>query len=1362
MKYKIIALFSAIHFFAISQEYDFNNFIHLSISEGLSQSTVLAIEQDKLGQIWIGTRDGLNKYDGEEITVYRTIPNDTLSLSNNDILSIKEDKDGYIWIGTYNGLNRYNPSNQTFKRYFYSTENNPNQHFSIRTIKEIDDNQLWLGTSSGLFVYHKEKDEFLEITSGLNEDSDLYESTVMDIFKDRGNRIWIGTSSGLYEIEPKDYKIKKHSYTQNFDHVPIKIQALNEDDNGNLWIGTKQRGLLIFEKNTHTWTSLYKNTDQTNKPIVNKDIRKLKYDLKGNLWIGTYNGLFILEKNGNLLKITNQAGNPSSLSKNSIKEIFLDDNGSLWIGTYYGGVNLWDVHNNNFHTFYELKGGQAFGLGVVSAIAEDNNGRFYFGTEGQGIKVNYGNGKQDVLTTQVLGSRLKNSNIKSLLLKENKLWIGTLKSGIACFNLLSKTFEDSNLIKELNTVLDNSSVYAIARIDQQLVFGTFGNGIVVYDEQNQSFKHITYEGKSLTSLSNNRVRCMLVDSSKNLWIGTDKGINKITNTSLKSANPKVEHFLYEQDTYYGYNIISIYEDTLGHILVGTKERGILRFEDNNFQKLDLNLLNSEITSAFSIVEDDMANLWIGCNLGMVKYSKNTKKSIIYNQTEYFMGNEFINNSYLKATNENLYFGGIRGVSFFNPKQVKKYTNTPKIILTELNVNGTPIDQSISYLDKIVLKHTENSFSIHFALPNYIGGRNHNYAYRLIGLNNDWKFTNTHEVSYTIQKPGDYIFEVKEANNENTWYGEPTSIPIKVKATIWKTPIAYMLYLGMALFILYLIYNNLRAKIILAHKLRLERLESIRQEEINQSKLDFFTNISHDFRTPLTLILAPLQQLIENYRGTKEMFKKLVIIERNASQLLKLTNQLLDFRAFDAKHSKLNAEKGDIVKLLETIYQSFQEYADVGNYTYTFETAIANIQIFYDQSKLEKVFYNIISNAFKYTPKGGTIKIVINQKQDEIVIEISDNGKGINAAFIDKIFNPYYEVASDLHYQKHFNQGSGIGLHIAQQVVALHKGKITVDSKENVGTSFKVFLKNGTNHLDESEIVISKGENDLILSSPNKILTSEKAILPEFEGITSTKDEKNTILIVEDNHEFRKYMADILKEFYLVKQGVDGEDGFKKTLEYQPDLIVSDVIMPNVLGTELCYQIKNDARTCHIPVIMLTSRSSQIHKIEGLTSGADAYIEKPFHIKEFLLIIKNQLDAKERILQFNAIDLKNRKDTSISPDDKLFRKAINIVEEHMDNSTFDIAYFSSELGLSRTMLFVKVKAWTNLTPKEFILSIRMKKATQLLERNRYTVSEICYKVGFKNPKYFSKIFKKYHNQTPSEYAEKFYLEAKNGA
>ena len=548
---------------------------------------------------------------------------------------------------------------------------------------------------------------------------------------------------------------------------------------------------------------------------------------------------------------------------------------------------------------------------------------------------------------------------------------------------------------------------------------------------------------------------------------------------------------------------------------------------------------------------------------------------------------------------------------------------------------------------------------------------------------------------------------------------------------------------------------MKSKARLKQKLELEYLETKRIEENNRAKLDFFTNISHEFRTPLTLILGPLQQILSDYNGTNEMYKKLLVIKGSANHLLSLINRLMDFRKLENDQVKLESANGNIVKFTKEIFLSFIEYAKDGGYNYTFETQEEEILVYFDRYKLERVFYNLISNAFRYTPKGGDINVKINHDHENLFIAVEDSGVGIADEHIDKIFDLFFEVPLHNNVQKNYNKGTGIGLSIVKNIVKLHKGNIEVTNKETGGVVFKVTLPLGRAHLLDSEIIEDFKISDDIAQYSAQLETQE---ITEHEDIDDfvVDGEKQTILLVEDHKILRTFMKNLLKKEYNIIEAENGKIAFEKALQHVPNLIISDVIMPEMVGTELCSKIKENLKTSHIPVILLTSRSSLVYKFEGLESGADDYISKPFNLIEFKLRVKNLLNSTERLKKkFTSEDNFVPSEITVSSlDEELLKKAFKIVEENISNEQFDIPFFCSELGVSRTMLFLKIKAWTNYTPNEFIHEIRLKRAAQLLEQNKLNVSEVSYKVGFNNPKYFSKCFQKRYGETPSQFADKF--------
>ncbi len=665
-----------------------------------------------------------------------------------------------------------------------------------------------------------------------------------------------------------------------------------------------------------------------------------------------------------------------------------------------------------------------------------------------------------------------------------------------------------------------------------------------------------------------------------------------------------------------------------------------------------------------------------------------------------------------------------------------------------------MSKSLKYTDVLELDHNNSNFSISYALPNYINSAGNRYAYRLKGLDDAWMSTKQTEAFFTLQNAGIYEFQVRAANHDNVWNNKLTKLKIKIHPAPWKTWWAYTLYIIFLFGLFYGFIWFVQSKSRLKDKLELEHIAHKKNEELNKVKLQFFTNISHEFRTPLTLITAPLQNILSNYKGPSDIYKKLKIIESSTNHLLRLINRLMDFRKLESNQFQLKTAEGNIVKFLQEIFLSFTEHAKDGNYNYKFSPSEDEILVYYDRFKLERVFYNLISNAFRYTKKGGAIFVKIKQENGKVIIEVEDSGVGISDEFIDKIFDRFFEVAVHKQTESNDIKGTGIGLAIAKNIVKLHHGNISVVNMKPHGAKFSVTLKTGKEHLSKKEILKDFKKSDDVSQYVTQIDFPEY-IDKDLEELI-LEEKKFTILIVEDNVVLRSFIKEILKEKYNILQAENGKIALDMAIKYLPDLIVSDVIMPKMVGTELCSRIKTNIATSHIPVILLTSRSSLIYKFEGLESGADDYITKPFILKEFKLKIKNILDSKQNLKNkfitdssFESLDV-----SLTSLDQKLLEKAFQIVKENVSNQDFNITQFSEDLGVSRSMLFTKIKAWADATPNDFIQEIRLNHAAKLLELNKLNISEVSYKVGFKRPKYFSQCFKKKYGMTPSEFIEKF--------
>jgi signal transduction histidine kinase/ligand-binding sensor domain-containing protein/DNA-binding response OmpR family regulator len=1334
-------------------------FKHLGTSDGLSQSSVIAMEQDNLGRMWLGTRDGLNLYDGSGFRIFRNIPADSSSISNSDILSIKEDSEGFIWIGTYNGLNKYDPRNDSFQRFYHYNNKNSLSDNSIWTIEEASDGTIWIGTSNGLSSYNKKENRFTNFFENATGTLDgLPSNYVLSILQANNGTLWLGTSKGFCKVTNKgDNNYDFEVFPSPFEQSKPFVQTLALCDENTICVGTKNMGILKFDLISERFLS----TKILNQ---NEDVRAITSDDNGQIWSGTSNGVVVLKENKTPEQLLYDSKEQNGISHNYIKSIFKDVKGSIWIGSYYGGVDIWDDSNNNFINFNESSAKRLLSHKVVSSIVEDGRGHLYFGTEGGGITIYDNEIKTSRFINTLNSNVIESDNIKSLLLDENVLWVGTFNKGIETYNIAKNEFEKGIFPETLNEAFERTGINTMKKgLNNDIWIGTFGKGLWRYNKKDQSYARFINDLKSEKSLTNDRVRSLMVDKGSNIWIGTQSGLNLLPFYDGNYRNKRLKRFFYNNRIGSGEDILTIFQDSKGVIWVGIRGKGLFRFDGNKFQPVTITTTN-QITSVYAILEGANNTLWMSCNEGLVRYDVINNSFMTYSKKDGLVGNEFSSGAALKQGASTFFFGGPHGVSSFDAENISRNEYVPQVILTDFKLKNKSVSvraedeilaQSMPFTKVIALNHENTNFSISFAIPNYINPNSNQYKYRMLGLEENWTQTNRPNVNYTIQRPGEYVFEVKGANNDGLWNKESASLEINVRPAPWLTIWAKICYFLAILGIAYWLIDSIRSKTKLKHKLQLEHLENERKQEINDAKLKFFTNISHEFRTPLTLITGPLEQLLTDYKGSSVVYKKLLVIESNANRLLQLINRLMDFRKLEHQKYSLEAAEGNIVKFLKEIYLSFSEYAKCNGYDYEFQTNEEKILVYYDRPKLEQVFYNLISNAFKYTPSGGKIIISVQKEINTIVINITDSGPGIPEAYRDKVFDRFFEIPE---YQKSADSqgtGTGIGLSIAKSIVELHKGTINIPDHEIQGTTFRVRLKLGNDHITDKEINKDYKFSDDLGLYVEQLETQFEDTFLEPEELLMGK-EKDTVLLVEDNVPLRNFIKELLKEKYTVLEAGNGREALLKALKHLPSLVISDVIMPEMVGTELCAKLKANIKTSHIPVILLTSRTALIYKFEGLENGADDYISKPFNIKEFKLRVKNLIDSSKR-LQTKFSDQERLAPSEIvtsSMDEKLLKKALTIVEDNISNSNFDIISFCTELGVSRTLLFTKIKAWTNFTPNEFIQEVRMKRAAQLLEQGNLNISEVSYQVGFKNPKYFSKCFQKKYGLGPSAYVQKF--------
>ncbi|MFN0257756.1 hybrid sensor histidine kinase/response regulator transcription factor [Pedobacter ureilyticus] len=1341
-------------------------FTHLSFKEGLAQSPISTIVKDSKGFIWLGNWKGLTRYDGYTFRTFKHQNHQPKSISNNRINAIIEDKFGKLWIGTSNGLNIYNPATEVFKRVDIKDIKGGRNYISSVLIDSYQN--VWTATFAGVKLVDTQK-WVLKEQIGLKDTtiSDLYSSVTFTLFEDKAKRVWVGSKNGLKLFDPKTKRLLPlpKGIANAKELMTSKIIVIKQDKAGNLWFGSETSGLFRYEPQTDV-LRIFKTEDGNPRSILSNWIRDIYvYDQK-QIWIGTRNGLSIFDtQTGQFSNHTHSAVDPNSLSDNTIWSFMHDDAAGIWIGTFAGGLNIYYPSNTNFGNIGE-RIGDRMGLShlVVNAISEDKNGGLWVGTYGGGI--NYLNRKTgayryyDIRNDQ---NQTRNG-VKSLAEDaEGNLWVGTL-DGLCHFNKDTKRIRFFKFAVTQGRFSENL-INSIVPETNGVWVGTNGGGLR-YLKPDGSYQTFVHSPQDKKSISDNFVVALIKDAQNNLWIGTQNGLNY-----YDRAKNTFKRFIKRNkpNTLNNNSIITLFKDSKDRLWIGTDGGGVNYYNpitDKFYAINETDNLTDDVIHA--IIEDEQGDIWVSTDNGLYRMhfkdfvlpftAKNVQVSH-YNANDGLASNQFQTNASLRLKNGELLFGGINGLTSFFPDRLIKNKKKPKLAFTDFLIRNkpvlvdsanSPLKKSITFSDHVELKYDEGYITIKFAALNYINPEKNQYAYKMEGISgDDWHFSGTQrEANYTNLSPGKYVFMVKAANNDGLWNAEPITLRITVLPPWWQTWWAFIVYAILIYYIAATIYKFQKNRANLKRELYLEHLEKERQEELHQMKIDFFTNISHEIRTPLTLILGPLEKLLMGSGLNDAVHRQLHQVQQNANRLMRLVTELMDFRKAESGHMKLSFSACNIVQFAEEIFLSFQNLAQDKQIDYRFETNIETLEVFFDKDHLEKVVFNLLSNAFKFTPLNGKITLSIQQIDDKVALQVIDNGKGISESNINQLFTKFFQVYND----EVANNGYGIGLALSKNIVELHQGTIDVtsniDDPNHRKTIFTVTLPLGSAHLDQNSIIPAymNSENPVhyyLQSAANEIITA-----PE----TEIGEQKYTLLIIEDNLELRGFIKSSFEQHYRVLQANNGVEGLEIALKELPDLIISDVMMPEMDGLELCRRIKTDERINHIPIILLTARAAYIHQINGYEKGADAYITKPFSIQILALNVKNILATKEATRQKFVRDILLNPEPvkTETPADKFLAKLMKVIEENLDNTEFDVTTLTQEIGMSKTVLYKKVQAITNLSVADLIKTVRLKQAAYLLEQNQMGIADIAFAVGFNDRKYFSKEFKKQYEMSPSEY------------
>ena len=1353
------------------------------LSEGLSEKSVTCMLQDRKGFIWFGTRNGLNRYDGVAFKIYEFIYGDSTSLSGNFINSLVEDSVGNIWVGTMDaGLNLYDRARDIFIRY-QPNAGDPNS-LSDNWISDLyrdSHNNLWIGTEKeGLDLLEPGSTIFQHFKRDPNRAQSLINNHVRVTFEDAKLNLWVGTYGGgldLFDRKQNRFIHHRHDPTDETSISSDYLYSYLTDSDGNTWVGTREGLNLIIPGEQGFTFKRYKPNIMDPTGLIHNIVLSVAEDNEGRLWIGMENGaLTIYDKKAE--KFTNfwpDPLDPTSIGSNSIWSIFADNMGTIWMGARNRGINKWDQYHTKFvHHILPPSGDHKLANNDVLCFVEDKTGNLWIGTDGGGL--NYLDRKTNRYTHYVHDPQnsksLSSNSVISLELDSyGDLWIGTWEGGLNRFNKNEGTFHHYYHNPGNPKSIGSNYVFSIFEdSDRKLWVGAFYEGLDLYDRKSDSFIHYKRDINDPTAIGHNRVFTMYEDSKKNLWIGTEGGgLIHMDRGNEKPIFTTYRHNPNDSTSLSSNLINAIYEDSRNNLWIGTWV-GLNKFDYQSrtfeaFRKED-GLADNVV---YGIVEDTDGNFWVSTNQGISKFDPVKILFENYNTADGLQAQEFIRGSFLKSKSGEFFFGGVNGFNSFFPKEILDNPYVPPVYITNFWIYNdlirpginSPLKSNITETETIVLTYNQNEFSFEFAALNYSQAFKNTYSYFLEGYDKTWRFSGTQrKATYAKVPPGEYTFRVKATNNDGIWNEKGAFLKIIVNPPWWKSWWAYSVY-AVTIVALFLWYRqNLINRERLRNDLKLEHLELTKMQEMDKLKSYFFANISHEFRTPLTLILSPIRDMFAgNFKGDAK--KQYLMVIRNGERLLRLINQLLDLSKLGAGSMKLKASQLDIVNFLKPIVSAFDSYAQKAQVKFKFEYPLAPVMVYLDADKFEKIITNLLSNAFKFTREGEirlSVRIVgpvqdknLNQASDnKVEVAVEDSGAGIPQEYISSIFDHFYQVA---HHSN--SEGTGIGLSLTKELVELHKGKIMVESEVGKGSTFKVILLLGKDHLKEAEIDDSDGP---IFASDKTFAGVEPVAignLPQFEALADTRlADRPRILIIEDNIDMRTYIRQSLDTYYLITESGDGKDGLRKSLEIIPDLIISDVMMPGMDGVELCRSLKTNIYTSHIPVILLTAKADLESKIEGLETGADEYLSKPFNSYELQVRSKNLIRSREilrkRFTESKKLILEPKEISITSLDEKFLKNVLQIIEKNISDSDFKVETLGKELDMDHMPMYRKIKALTGQTAVEFIRTIRLKRAAQLLKQQKLTVAEVTYNVGFNDLQYFRSCFKKQFGVSPSEY------------
>ncbi len=1352
--------------FSQNNYYQHGYFNNITVNEGLTHRTTNSIIQDSHGDVWFGTNNGLNRYDGHNIRFYQSDINDLFSLPNNRIRKLYLDRNEKLWILCETGeLCWYDPDRDHFKR-LNTLWNNEGSSLLVRDMAMDSSKLMWLITDTQLFNFKLDGATTEKISLSQIQHQFLQHMLFEGIEFDSQNNLWLATINDRVQC----FSISKNK-VKNINHFKgnEQLQMVSVDHLDNLWFYDQA---YIYKAQDSKSEPGLKRTFSLNTlgPTFNGSITAIKQTPDKKIWISTLgSGLYQLipKKNGfDFVHFSGKLGSPSGLYNNHLSDIFIDRFNVLWIASQSGifwhhlnqkaffkiqktaneqntlihnivhtiyrdkflwigtrnGLSVIDTQTNHFHNYpFLTKNHNSADEGGVNSIIKDAQGTIWIGTGSAGLFRVLNPHDPSRLTFMSISngrhSNFKSKNIVRLAEDDwGRLWVGTLDEGIFFLSdnpgMESSYLEFEHIPGLLPLNITNLYKDPFKNI---LWFGTWKQGLgrlMLHSRDSVRIDFFIYD-QHIKSISYNHVTPIAKSDPNTVWVGTiGGGLNKM----VFGADNQITY------THY------------------TTSDGL---PDNTIHSMQV---------------DNDGNLWLG-GTGLSRFDPTKQKVTNYNYLDGLQSDLFIVNASYKDRNGRLYFGGPHGLSFFDPGQIDKEESLPNIQFTGLKIrnkrvtvgeeiNGRVLlDKGLFELDNLIIKEKENDLTVEFkSIHTAIPAKNR-LKYRLLGYSEDWIIAeNSYDaINYSNLRPGTYSLQVLASNGDGVWTQNPTELTITVLPYWFKTNWAFLLYFLFFLLLLLLFRKLVIYQTTLRNNLKIAQIEIEKDHELAKMKNRFFNNITHELRTPLTLIKGPIDELQSNELLSKNLKNNYYqIIQQNTKKLIHLVNSLLDFRKAETGHFKLAAAPGNFVPFAKEIFLSFQHLAH-SDIAYSFECSKEEIPLYFDRNKMEIVLCNLLSNAFKFMHKKGRITMQIEMLENHCRITIADTGKGIPPDKIDKIFNRFYQISK---VETTNIIGTGIGLSMVKSIIDLHHGQVKVTSHEGKGSQFNLFLPLGSDHLTAEEMISDfKSEDHALHYQQTPIPKNKIQVLENQLNLSPLLK----MLIVEDNADIRSFIKSIFVNQFDILEASNGMDGINILRADIPDIILSDIMMDKMDGITFCNQIKNDKRYCHIPFILLTARSSNVFKVDGLNSGADAYITKPFNPQVLYAQVKSMLRSQAALKSYvtNRITLNKQETEHQTPEVEFIEVLIAVIEQNLDND-LSAEKLAIELGLSHSTLYRKVKSYTGHSINSFIRSIRLKKAAQILLSDGYTISEVAYQVGFADVNYFGKCFRRQFRMSPTTF------------